>query len=517
MHRVFLCALTAFVACAWPMAARAGGLEPSPPLERIAGSLPDEASLCALPERARALQAAPESLRVVTVMESEPNDTAGDAPLLPLSSAEPAVDLVGGLKSGDTDLYAVELRSGDWLNVATSNSTDVDTVLAVLRPGRLGVLVEETVNDDNFGKTDLYPAASLLLRPDDTQSVLTYIAPARDTYYIRVSGYVTSSTGAYKAQVRLVEGGLATMSPGDRQILYVDFDGATINPFDTFGQGIVGDVQMSPMSGFLPSWGLSQSKSSVDAVIDGVMAIIEEDLEALRTYIPDIDYELRNSRDHPDPWGEPNVSRLIIGGSRDEVGISTIGIAESIDPTNYERSETGIIMLDILTDPTFSIACQNQALGGGATILDAVVRALGNIAAHEAGHYLGAWHTDRNNDVACLIDSGGGEFERNIYDTGDDLVIGTADDVKSVFRRDEYGLGSIAPPPSAQNSGWRVASALRAPAACPADLNADGVVDGADLGALLGAWGASGATDLTGDGVTDGADLGVLLGAWGAC
>lgn len=46
-----------------------------------------------------------------------------------------------------------------------------------------------------------------------------------------------------------------------------------------------------------------------------------------------------------------------------------------------------------------------------------------------------------------------------------------------------------------------------------ADLNADGVVDGADLGLLLGAWGTSGA-DLNGDGVTDGADLGVLLGAW---
>jgi len=53
---------------------------------------------------------------------------------------------------------------------------------------------------------------------------------------------------------------------------------------------------------------------------------------------------------------------------------------------------------------------------------------------------------------------------------------------------------------------------------CPADLNADGVVDGADLGLLLGAWGpAGGQVDLNGDGVVDGADLGLLLGAWGAC
>jgi hypothetical protein len=53
--------------------------------------------------------------------------------------------------------------------------------------------------------------------------------------------------------------------------------------------------------------------------------------------------------------------------------------------------------------------------------------------------------------------------------------------------------------------------------ACPADLDGSGSVDGADLGLLLGNWGAGGATDLSGDGTTDGADLGLLLGAWGGC
>jgi hypothetical protein len=49
----------------------------------------------------------------------------------------------------------------------------------------------------------------------------------------------------------------------------------------------------------------------------------------------------------------------------------------------------------------------------------------------------------------------------------------------------------------------------------PADLNGDGVVNGADLGQLLGNWGQPGVTDLNGDGTTDGADLGFLLGNWG--
>ncbi len=45
------------------------------------------------------------------------------------------------------------------------------------------------------------------------------------------------------------------------------------------------------------------------------------------------------------------------------------------------------------------------------------------------------------------------------------------------------------------------------------DLNGDGSVNGADIGLLLGAWGAA-TGDLNGDGITNGADLGILLGAW---
>ena len=49
----------------------------------------------------------------------------------------------------------------------------------------------------------------------------------------------------------------------------------------------------------------------------------------------------------------------------------------------------------------------------------------------------------------------------------------------------------------------------------PADLNGDGVVNGADLGILLAGWGGPGAGDLDGNGTIDGADLGLLLAEWG--
>jgi hypothetical protein len=62
-----------------------------------------------------------------------------------------------------------------------------------------------------------------------------------------------------------------------------------------------------------------------------------------------------------------------------------------------------------------------------------------------------------------------------------------------------------------------VAVPVPGPALQPADLNADGQVDGADLGMLLSVWGiCSGcAADLDSSGAVDGADLGMLLGDWG--
>jgi hypothetical protein len=54
---------------------------------------------------------------------------------------------------------------------------------------------------------------------------------------------------------------------------------------------------------------------------------------------------------------------------------------------------------------------------------------------------------------------------------------------------------------------------------CPADFDQSGVVNGADLGILLSAWGvaAQPGVDLNSDGIISGADLGLLLSAWGSC
>lgn len=94
----------------------------------------------------------------------------------------------------------------------------------------------------------------------------------------------------------------------------------------------------------------------------------------------------------------------------------------------------------------------------------------------------------------------------------------------------QFGLGQVGALPTAiriDNGGGYTTDELRVgltwssvlPAAAPpciGDFDGNGLVDGSDLGTLLGDWGTA-LADLDGDGTTNGADLGALLGHWGPC
>ena len=73
----------------------------------------------------------------------------------------------------------------------------------------------------------------------------------------------------------------------------------------------------------------------------------------------------------------------------------------------------------------------------------------------------------------------------------------------------EFGAGTA----SVAFDGTLVATGT--PDAVPGDMNADGVVDGSDIGALLRVWGqAHPIADFTGDGTVDGRDLAYMLAYW---
>jgi hypothetical protein len=76
-------------------------------------------------------------------------------------------------------------------------------------------------------------------------------------------------------------------------------------------------------------------------------------------------------------------------------------------------------------------------------------------------------------------------------------------------------IGAFIADPNGSNSGESYVVFGRC--AIPADLNGDDVVDTADLGILIGAFGSAGPVgDINGDGAVDTADLGILIGAFGS-
>lgn len=82
---------------------------------------------------------------------------------------------------------------------------------------------------------------------------------------------------------------------------------------------------------------------------------------------------------------------------------------------------------------------------------------------------------------------------------------------------DQRGLPRESDPACASTLPDIGAVELQCEPSCPADLDGDGQVGGADLGVLLAGWLQPGNADLDGSGVVDGADLGALLSAWGPC
>jgi hypothetical protein len=493
------------------------------PVSRIPSSF-FSGTICAYPDKPTH---AATTLRAATIVpEVEPNDTVATATLTGLSMANPDVDVTGSNFGNENDYFSFLLKQGDILGVAclgTFLSGGLDPQIKLLDD--IGTII--VFNDDGAA---FYPPSSPMPGIFHfTDSAITFVAPANGLYHMLVQPFPqggSPSSGTYTLQLRLRRNVFETAPAGTKQIIFADFDGATIPAQALFGGGTTpASATLSPLSGFLSDWGLSAGDETT--VIDAILAKMTADFNFVSSANPGFAYELRNSRDHTDPFGvEPHVTRVVIGGTIAELGISTIGIAESIDPGNFATSETSVLLLSDLSDPSpaSGTSLNNVPLGGGATIIDLIGTAVGNMASHEVGHTLGNWHTDPDNALHCLMDSGGAStllgFQQNFFQVGADGVFGNADDNASDFVTDSYsaaeGVGAI---PSVESTTARTAYAMSGPAVlpCTQDLNSDSVVDGADLGLLLGNWGNPGTGDLNSDGTVNGADLGLLLGAWGPC
>jgi len=110
-----------------------------------------------------------------------------------------------------------------------------------------------------------------------------------------------------------------------------------------------------------------------------------------------------------------------------------------------------------------------------------------------------------------------GDAGVGVFAGGNVLSQSTVDNVEHLYVRGlqpgSYVLSVTRDDAQSIAAGAAVAWFMDVPAVF-GDLDGNGLVNGADLGLLLGAWATAGPGDLNGNGIVNGADLGLLLGAW---
>ncbi|MDY7085859.1 MAG: PPC domain-containing protein [Actinomycetota bacterium] len=314
----------------------------------------------------------------------------------------------------DEDFFAIKLKAGDIIGASVAGSATYLTVYDTVPREAHG-----SRQDASF----IYPVDSPL--PAGGNAVTDYVATKAGWHYVGVA----SGSGAYGITVEAYRPVLQGAKPV--QTLYLDFDGARVNT-GVFGGG--GNRDLSPLAAFLTSWGLTRADEDalIDAVVDGVTENLKRDLVASGLNSK-FKIKFANSKDNADPWGKANVSRVVVGGTIDESGVDTIGIAQSIDPGNFETEETALVLLDVLSSPADSTpASLNTYLEPSSDRLAFVAQALSNVIAHEAGHFFGNFHTDNQDELPNLMDAGGTGFG-TLFGVGPDGVGGTADDIDVDF------------------------------------------------------------------------------------
>jgi hypothetical protein len=334
----------------------------------------------------------------------------------------------GGL--GDTDVFLVDLDPGD---IVVAAAAGAPAQLELIDPR--GRKVMGSAQNLSFA----YPATSPLRHAGAIG--MDHVVGDEGRHAIIVSG---RAGGRYRLELQVLRPGPTSARNDRNQVLFLDFDGAVLDTRRLGGDDPA--VTVSPLSRWLGRWGLEPSAEN--AVIDATIASFRENLDRdLSERGPngdrgisgrggEFDIVVLNSRDHPDPGRNPDVSRVVIGGSVAETGLQTIGIAESIDVGNFDRSEIAIVLLDGLSARRGPNSLNSISRVARIPMTELVGRTLGTIAAHEAGHFLGNWHTDPDNEVIEVMDAGGNIA--NFVGVGPDGRFGTRDDIDVDFAPDQF-------------------------------------------------------------------------------
>lgn len=378
--------------------------------------------------------------------EVEPNDRLVQAQFLPLgnSAGQNSVVNVNGITSTlfDVDHYAFDLKKGDILDVRI-------TTTGGLQPG-LG-LFNSRGTELLYSRGLFYPPAvgrpisNLSPRFATGNATLTYVIDTDGRYFMSV----TDANLAYTLNLRTYRPTIEQEPIGTKQVIFLDFDGGFVRSntlsLDILSGQPARTVRVPAMREILPALNLLPEDELPLArnIISRVEAKLRDHIGRVTglngfysdTGNPgDFDIEIRNSYDHPDTFGLPNVSRVFVGGTNAQFGIpaaaSIYGVAESVDFGNFNRQDSAITLLDISVGTS-----RTTPRAGNVTASDVFSQDVADTIVHEAGHILGVPHSSSTNNVFTIMDG----FLFNTY--GRDGLWGNADDEPVYFINDTFSLG----------------------------------------------------------------------------
>ncbi|WP_188111983.1 T9SS type A sorting domain-containing protein [Aquimarina sp. RZ0] len=326
---------------------------------------------------------------------------------------------------GDTDHYAIELKKGDVLGIASKDFQDTHSRINLFLPdGTLGIGTNSSTNDSNAPESPV---------PTNGESSFTYIAPQTGTYTLKFE----ESLGAYEAEIIAARPGFETNNKGLRQFIYLDFTGVDDFTYREFFNVSESDAPLnhpfydtvrtfSPFRDFLENWSIENTRSNLLKMAFKITEVVKENtVNEVRLSEINPDYSLSILSDYgsetlgkkiPEILEKLDIpySRVIIGGTREESGIRTVGLANDIDPGNYNLENDAFVLLSELssTDERNRTSINFIPLADGFTIEDVMPVVLGNLVCHEFGHYLGNFHCNTFNDHITLMDEGGAGVSR---------------------------------------------------------------------------------------------------------
>ncbi|MDP9795346.1 hypothetical protein J2S43_003858 [Catenuloplanes nepalensis] len=352
------------------------------------------------------------------LLPADPNDPASG----PGAFSEGPYELRVQVAVEDRDSFAVDLDKGDVLGL---NITGGAARLEIFDPS--GTQVFGSVVDLSV----IVPPSSPL--PKGGNAIADHIAEVSGRHRI----VVERGAGAYVANAVILRPAAESEPRGTKQTLLIDTNGATIDPAIFNAGAEPGERPVTGLPAFLPAWGLTEA--DLPRLLEVMTRTVNTQLNQARrdARVDELAVRVVTSADGPETWGSPDTSRVIIGGTIEELGIPTVGIAQSIDPGNFAREETAIVLLDLLSGPAGDPVSLNTYLTPASDRVGFIGRVLGNLISHEAGHYLGNWHLTSVDDQLNIMDEGGSD-PAFFFGVGPDGVGGTADDV---FAR--YGPGPL--------------------------------------------------------------------------